>query len=228
MAILPESLFPEPIGPLVRSLGHVGFFERAVLIGSWVMPVYQEVYGVRYALRTLDLDFAVQVAHPRAKRVADLETLISGLGFTSFFAAEGRQKFTGGGYEIEFFVNRAGSGPEEPRTIAEWGISALPLPFLRMLLDFTETADLAEGACLRFPIPEAYFLHKLIIAQRRILSQKRERDLDQCAALAGALDNNTLQRVMASLNPGLKTRRAITASCLAIGFPLLHLFPEKK
>jgi hypothetical protein len=56
--------FPLPIGDLLRSLSEVGFFDRSLLIGSWAMVLYQELYGVPYVLRTLDVDFAVHLAHP--------------------------------------------------------------------------------------------------------------------------------------------------------------------
>jgi hypothetical protein len=69
------------------------------MIGSWVMLVYQELYGVRYALRTMDIDFAVHIVHTRSQLRADLKQLITGLGFTDYLAAEGVQKFTGDGYE---------------------------------------------------------------------------------------------------------------------------------
>ena len=223
MRILPDALFPEPIGRLIRSLSGAGFFERSVLIGSWVMPVYQELYGVRYALRTLDLDFAVQAAHPRARMRADLEGLISSLGFTPFFAAGGLQKFTAGGYEVEFIVHRQGGGSGEIRTIHEWKINALPLPFIRMLLDFTGTVALDQTTTLRFPIPEAYFLHKLIISPRRPSKEKREKDLEQCTALMGALDFDKLRQVLEPQRLGMETRRSLAVSCQTIGFPLHFL-----
>ena len=219
MRILPKDLFPEPVGGLLRSLSGVGFFDRSTLIGSWVMLIYRELYGVHYTLRTLDLDFAVQVAHGRARMRADLETLISGLGFTSFFAAGGLQKFTGGGYEVEFFVHRHGGRSEELRTLGEWKLSALPLPFLRMLIEFSEAVALDETATLRYPIPEAYFLHKLIINPNRLVKEMREMDLEQCAALTGVLDLEKLRRVLDSQRMSGKTRRAIVTSCHAIGFP---------
>jgi len=55
---------PNEITTLLRSLSNVGFFERSALIGSWVMPIYQELYQARYILKTLDIDFAVYAAHP--------------------------------------------------------------------------------------------------------------------------------------------------------------------
>jgi len=93
---LPDNLFPENIKNLLHAMSDVGFFERSVLIGSWVMLIYQELYGARYVLRTLDVDFAVNIAHAKSKLRADLKELITDRGFTDYFDAEGVQKFTGG------------------------------------------------------------------------------------------------------------------------------------
>jgi len=65
MNVLRKVRVPLPIGGLLRALSEVGFFDRSSLIGSWVMPIYQELYGVGYLLRTLDVDFAVHLAHPQ-------------------------------------------------------------------------------------------------------------------------------------------------------------------
>lgn len=45
MNVLRTIQFPPPIGDLLRSLSEVGFFDRSLLIGSWVMLLYQELYG---------------------------------------------------------------------------------------------------------------------------------------------------------------------------------------
>jgi hypothetical protein len=83
--ILRTVRFPPPIGSLLRSLSEVGFFDRSALIGSWVMPLYGELYGARYLLRTLDVDFAVHLAHPACER-----SEIEGLG-----------RILGGGYQYK-------------------------------------------------------------------------------------------------------------------------------
>jgi len=108
MKTLSKNLFPAHIHNLLRAMSGVGFFERSLLIGSWVMPMYEELYNAVYVLRTLDIDFAVHVAHLRKHPRTDLEKLIIGLGFTDFIAAEGIQKFTSGGYEVEFITQRSG------------------------------------------------------------------------------------------------------------------------
>ena len=46
MNLLPDNLFPPSIHGLLRTISRAGFFDRSVMIGSWVMLVYQELYGV--------------------------------------------------------------------------------------------------------------------------------------------------------------------------------------
>lgn len=214
--------FPPPIDDLLRSLSEVGFFDRSLLIGSWAMVLYQELYGVPYALRTLDVDFAVHLAHPHKQMRADIERLITDLGFVDFIAAEGVQKFTAAGYEVEFIAHRPGGKDIGALAVREWNLNALPLPFISILTDFSETADL-DGFTLRFPIPEAFFIHKLIIAPRRKTDAKREKDLEQCATLVPVLDDERLQRVMESQRFGKETRLHLAQSCAAIDFPLQRL-----
>jgi hypothetical protein len=68
-----KDIFPSEVQELLRALHSVGFFEDSMLIGSWVMPLYREVFGINYILRTLDIDFAVKFVHPDKDRRVDLE-----------------------------------------------------------------------------------------------------------------------------------------------------------
>ncbi len=223
MKVLRTVHFPPPIGGLLRTLSKVGFFDRSLLIGSWVMPLYQELYGVRYVLRTFDVDFAVHLVHPQKKMRADLERLINDLGFVGFMAAEGVQKFTAKGYEVEFIAPRAGGREVGALTVREWNINALPLPFVNILIGFSETVEV-DGFTVRIPIPEAYFVHKLVVAPRRLTIEKREKDLEQCAALIPILDDERVRRVMQAQRFSKASRQSIDKSCNAIAFPLQRLF----
>ena len=222
MKVLCNAHFPPPISGLIRSLSEVGFFDRSLLIGSWVMPLYQDLYGARYLLRTLDVDFAVHLAHPQKQMRTDLERLITDLGFIDFMDAEGVQKFSASGYEVEFIAHRPGGREIGTLAVREWNINALPLPFIRILIDFSEVA-LLNSVPIRFPIPEAFFIHKLIIIPRRLTVEKREKDLEQCTALIPVLKDQRLRRVMQSQRLGKETRRHIAQSCEAIDFPLQRL-----
>lgn len=217
--LLPDNLFPEGIHGLFRTISGAGFFDRSVVIGSWVMLIYQELYGARYVLRTMDVDFAVHIARSQRGCRTDLKQLITDLGFTDYLAAEGVQKFTGGGYEVEFIGQRSGGRDKGFLSVPEWNVTAIPLPFINILIDFSEEAKLS-GFAIRFPIPEAFFLHKLIIAWKRLTGAKREKDIEQCAVIMPSIDDERLRQVAQAQRLGKETRRHIAASCELIGFPL--------
>jgi len=53
--------------------------------------------------------------------------LITSLGFVDYVAAEGVQKFTAGGYEVEFIVQRPGGREVGALPVREWNLNALPV-----------------------------------------------------------------------------------------------------
>lgn len=183
------------------------------------MSIYQELYNVDYVLKTLDVDFAVHVAHQLKDNKADLEKLISELGFSDFISAQGLQKFTAGGYEIEFVAHRQGGRKDNVVVVKEWNITAQPLPFINILLEFSELAKI-DDFFIRFPIPESFFLHKLIIAQKRRSEAKQAKDLDQCKILKEIINHDQLNQIIKSQKMSKETRRCIRSSSEAIEFPL--------
>jgi hypothetical protein len=217
--ILNKTSFPEEIHNLLKALSDSGFFESSLLIGSWVMPVYQELCNIKYVLKTSDIDFAVHVVHGRKEIRTDFNKLIPELGFTGFIAGEGVQKFTSGGYEVEFIVQRKGDSDESSLPVKEWNISAQPLPFVNILTDNSNVAEL-DGFIIRYPEPEAFFLHKLIIAQKRKKESKKLKDLEQCGILAPVLDESNLQKILNAYTLSSQTKRLIHISCETIDFPL--------
>lgn len=219
---LPDNLFPAHIKNLLCAMSNVGFFERSVVVGSWVMLIYQELYGARYMLRTLDVDFGVHIAHSKSKLRADLQQLITGLGFTDYFDSEGVKKFTGGGYEVEFIGQRSGGISKGVLRVPEWNVTAIPLPFISILTEFSDVAKLC-GFTIRYPISEAFFLHKLIIAQRRLSDAKRNKDLEQCAAVMPVIKDARIREIVKRQRFSKETKRRIVASCEVIGFPLHRL-----
>ncbi|MGA2333128.1 MAG: hypothetical protein ABSG75_15360 [Syntrophales bacterium] len=57
---LSKSIYPKDIEALLKTLFKNGFFSQGLLIGSWVMPIYRELFHVHYVLKTFDIDFAVE------------------------------------------------------------------------------------------------------------------------------------------------------------------------
>ena len=120
---------------------------------------------------------------------------------------------------MEFIGQRSGGRNTGFLSVPEWNVTAIPLPFINILMDFSAVAEL-DGFTIRFPIPEAYFLHKLIIARKRPFGAKRGKDLEQCTAIVQVIDDERMRQVTQAQRFGKETRRHIAASCDAIGFPL--------
>ncbi|HAM52087.1 MAG TPA: hypothetical protein DCP92_15885 [Nitrospiraceae bacterium] len=179
-----RNIFPAEVQELLQAFSSVGFFNESLLIGSWVMPLYQEVFGIPYVLRTMDIDFAVVTfaLSDRAEKV-DIEKIITDLGYIPVVFQSGVRRFTRENFTIEFVAHRKGGRDDEVVPIRKWNITASPLPFVDLLLSFPFTADFGNFK-VRAPLPEAFFIHKLITAQRRPGQSKKDKDLDQCSIIA--------------------------------------------
>jgi hypothetical protein len=218
LSISNTTIFTPQVKALFQALDHAGFFEESMLIGSWVMPLYQEAFGMPYTLRTLDIDFAVKLAASDRGKKVDLEKIITSLGYVPVMMQSGICKYTLENFSIEFVVHRKGGSDEDVVAVRKWNVTAVPLPFINILLDFSFIADLGAFR-LKAPIPEAYFIQKMLIAQRRPGESKRDKDLEQCSVIAHGVDSERLSAVVESLRLSAKSKKALLVSCEAIGFP---------
>ena len=211
-------LFPGEIEELLRQLDNVGFFGDAMLVGSWVMPLYHELFGIPYALRTLDIDFAVKIVQGATSPKADLEQMLIGLGYLPSFTQSGIQRFSRENFTIEFIAHRRGGRDDEIVLLKNWNLTACPLPFVDILQRFSFRADFGTFGVVA-PLPEAYFVHKLIVCQRRRETGKQERDLEQCATISRKIDAERLVKVIEAVKLSKPVIRALRVSCTAIDFP---------
>jgi hypothetical protein len=219
IALKGKAPFPEDVERLLFSLYKAGFFKHGLMVGSWVLPLYREIFDLDYVLRTFDIDFAVETISPRHPHTVDLERVLADLGYLPILDYRtGLQKFTKGGFEIEFLVHRKGGREVGKVFLKHLNVTAIPLPFVDVLFHSPILADFGEYK-VRVPCPEALFIHKLIVAQKRIRGIKTENDLAQCRTLCAGLDDAKLVEVMDSLKISKKNRNLIMASCQAIDFP---------
>ena len=215
-------IFPSEIEELLRPLDGIGFFDDAMLVGSWVMPLYRELFGMPYALRTLDIDFAVKIVRGATSLRADVESVLIALGYLPSIAQSGIQRFSRDSFTVEFIAHRRGGGDEGIVLLRNWNLTACPLPFVDILQRFPFRADLGTFSVVA-PLPEAYFVHKLIVCQRRRETGKQERDLEQCATISRKIDYERLARVMAAVKLSKPVIKALRLSCATIDFPLQAL-----
>lgn len=209
------SPFVEPVHTLLRELSRVGFFEHGLLIGSWPMVVYAQVYGLIYALRTNDIDFAVVEA--ARKFVGEpLPDLLGKLGYEPLMDYQsGIEKYVQDTFEIEFLMHRRGGTAPPAVRLPAWQVAAQPLPFIDLLFLHPVTVNVDDYA-LRIPSPEALLVHKLIIAQRRTGKHrvaKKEKDLQQCSSLAEVVRADEVRWVLQEKRMSKEVRKRIVKSC---------------
>jgi len=212
------NIFPLQVRDIFIALHEAGFFEDSMLVGSWVMPLYQEAFGINYSLRTLDIDFAVQAISAEKNSKIDLDNLFADHGYIPVNMQSGIRKYTRENFTVEFIVQRKGGRSGELVNIGKWNITASPLPFVDILLAFPFIADFPDFR-VRAPLPEAFFIHKLITAQRRLEESKKDKDLEQCYILAQNINGSRLRAVMESLKLSKKAKHALLESCAIIDFP---------
>lgn len=185
------------------------------------MLCYRVTLGTQWDLRTSDVDLAVELIVSGKTSGLDLEKVMEKAGAIAFFSSrDGFRRFSIEGLQIEFIAHdqkRSRQKESELVKIPDLNISALPLPFIRMLLDFSERVG-SDEFYFKIPIPEAFFFHKLIIAQRRQREPKRAKDLSQCQALVPFIRTEKLQQVMESQRIGKDTKKKIVMSCKMIDF----------
>jgi hypothetical protein len=208
---------PQPVYEALAALSDANFFSDGLLVGSWALLFYKELFGIEYVLRTDDIDFALRSDAAKEKSGTDLEAALSQKGFDPVIdLLSGLQKFLAGTFEIEFLIHRRG-GRDEIVTVGKYNINAQPLPFLDLLFFTPIEVRLADfKVCI--PSPESLFLHKLIIAQRRKKESKRVKDLEQCATLTPHLDAGKLAELVRHYRMSKETVRSIRKSCDTIDF----------
>lgn len=120
---------------------------------------------------------------------------------------------------MEFIGQRSVGRCQGALSIPEWNVNAIPLPFVGIMTDFSDIVELS-GFIIRFPIPEAFFIHKLIIAQRRLSDAKRDKDLEQCSVIIPIINDERIKIIIQKQRFSRDTKHRIFASCKAIGLPL--------
>ena len=214
-----KAVFPKNVSDILRSLSLAHFFSQGLLVGSWVMLLYKEIFKIHYILRTFDIDFALETITPVSGNSVDLERILTDLGYVMVTDYQtGLRKFTKEGLEVEFLVHRKGGRDVPKIELSHLNVSALPLPHVNILFSFPIVVDFGDYK-IRIPSPEALFLHKLIIAQKRKSEAKKENDLAQCKILSTALDSERLHQILGSIKLSGKSRRLMATSCGAINFP---------
>jgi hypothetical protein len=206
---------------IIRVFSDNRLFEEGVqLIGSWCYRFYQLRLGApKYPLRTQDIDFLIPYPYrgPGCPLVADLAKV----GFLCEFNNDGSMYLANPELKIEFLTALKGKGEENPVKIRKLGLSVVALRYTDMLIRNSIALD-DGGIQVRLPSPEAFCLHKLLIASKRIKEDKRLKDAEQAILTSTIADRTKLLSIYLTLP---KRWRATILSTLLEArreFPLLE------
>jgi len=218
--VIDQNPFVPSVTDLLRELDKAGFFSHGLLIGSWPMLVYSQHFTLAYGLVTNDIDFAINnVVKVPAIASESIPGLMERLGYTAVRAYSGIETFLQGTFEVEFITHRRGGASTPSVVIPPWKVSAQPLPFIDFLFIRPTVVSIGEFS-IRIPSPEALMIHKLIIAQRRTgrdKEMKKEKDLQQCSALAEIVRAKEIQQIVSEYRLSKDVRKAMLVSCDILG-----------
>lgn len=193
---------------VLQLLARAGLFRvGGVLLGTYAFAVFGNMLGVRWAgatVRTQDIDVGhdehIAIALASDLGGADLEASrkdpATGLELWPVPSFDPRRPSTsfsvlGTELRVDLLTPMRGREREGPVKIAALGAAAQPLRFLDYVLEDTQPAVVigGDGVLVNVPSPARFAFHKLIVAQRRPVSQaaKSRKDLAQAEQVIAVL-----------------------------------------
>lgn len=171
--------FIEPVRNIFYSFTKEKLWDEEIeIIGSWCYILYQNYLTIKkYPLRTKDIDILIPL--PYKGKEFDLSKFLKELGFSINFYDDGSLFFTGFGMKIEFLSPERGKHKEKPVFVERLKITPQMLRYLDILLEESMVFSIERGIKVKVPAPAAFFLHKLLVSQKRREKGKGEKDLKQ-------------------------------------------------
>ncbi|MFC1584660.1 GSU2403 family nucleotidyltransferase fold protein [Fibrobacterota bacterium] len=164
---------------VLKKLKENGVLEDMVLIGSWCLFFYKQLFQddpLLPAVKTMDMDLLVP--RPRKRRVpVDVSALLESLGFkVKFDYTSGYYKYIRSDFTVEFLMPLRGSGEIPVEKVKPLNISVQGLRHLEYHED--ELINLEHKGCnIKLPRPEVFTLKKFLIHEKRLNPLKKEKDL---------------------------------------------------
>lgn len=235
VSLLKTGRLPAPtlvLGRILEVLANAGLFKQGMtLVGTAAYQTYAGLlgfYAPGAALMTNDVDLSFAEFVP-ANENQDLETILQRADATFKPVWNATDKLpkafrSSNGFIVDL-LTAFGKGRKTPLPIEGLGVAATALSFQEFAAQETiETVALyGTGVIVRVPAPLRFAVHKLIVAQRRDITQaaKKQKDLRQASELIEIflkLDEVALQEALdEARNRGKAWQAAINTSLKEIG-----------
>ncbi|MEE9345519.1 MAG: GSU2403 family nucleotidyltransferase fold protein [Methylococcales bacterium] len=192
-------------GKVIALLERSGvFLAGGVVVGTLAFRAYANMLGVVWhsELQTRDIDLASDhrfpIVIPKNRKPIHLTAILlkSGMGFLKVPALNRKSPLTkfkirGEELSVELLTPMRGRDTARPVEIPWLGAFAEPIRFIDYLLEDFQPAVLAykHGILINVPSPGRFAFHKLVVSQRRRISDhdKIKRDLAQAEQLFSIL-----------------------------------------
>ena len=205
--------FIEPVRKIFYSFTKEKLWDEEIeIIGSWCYILYQKYLTLKkFPLRTEDLYILIPL--PYKGKEFDISKFLKELGFSINFYDDGSLFFTGFGMKIEFLSPERGKQKEKPVFVERLKITPQMLRYLDILLKESMVISIERGVKVKVPAPAAFFLHKLLVSQKRREKGKREKDLKQAIYVGEYVVRNKneiekLSRLLLQISDSWKRRIA--------------------
>jgi len=168
----------------LKKLEQKKILKELVLVGSWCLPVYKNIYDSHAKipiLRTSDLDLLV--SDPKnIHNSVNIDELLQGIGFIQSFDADSPLvKYKHSELDIEFLSARM-RGNQKIIKIPELSITAQVLSYMEIAVKYAIDVEYL-GIKLKIPELPAYTLHKAIVQTLRKNEVKKVKDAATVADL---------------------------------------------
>ncbi|MBA3066105.1 nucleotidyltransferase domain-containing protein [bacterium] len=184
---------------ILKALQKAEILNDIILIGSWTHHFYRIKFKDSTnvpEVRTMDVDFLVPNP-PKIKKDVNVQKLLEKQQFkVTRSYPTGYTKYQNPKLDVEFLIPEFGREKKPGQvSIDKLHIQANKIRMLAFLQDYTTIiTDKKNNISVRVPEPEAYVLHKFIVAQRRVSPDKKEKDLKAAREISKILLDNPNQK----------------------------------
>jgi hypothetical protein len=190
------------LGKILDAVADAGLFDRGmVLVGTGAYQLMEPLvahYLPDASLITGDVDLVTADLAVASATGEPMETILQRAdptvtGIPELELRQPSSRFKGSDSLVELLTPVLRRTDATPMPLAELGAAAMPLQYLRWLIDMpiATVALWASGVPVTIPDPARYAVHKLILAQKRRQTsrEKRFKDLAQADALIRGLQS---------------------------------------
>lgn len=212
------------LAAILKALDDEGVLKNVVLIGSWCLLFYKEIFeSFDPLVRTFDIDFYV----PNAKVVKEKTNLIKSLKAINYdlksdYLTNKSTFISPDGFELEF-LTKLNRDHFNCVAMGDTGVFMESLSYVEIFSsNYIEVSY--QGINLKVASPASYVLQKLIINERR--EEKQEKDIESIKHVLGYICSSKksleeLQELYCSLPKKWKKKIINVCNKNAISVPFL-------